>query len=663
MSQITYRPDVDGLRAVSVIAVLLFHARLACPGGFVGVDVFFVISGFLITSLILRDIETGRFQLLEFWSRRVRRILPALTVCLLFTLAAGCLLMLPEDLVELARSGVAQSLFAANIYFWQTLDYFGGRGERAPLLHTWSLAVEEQFYFVFPFVAYWLARRDRRRFTQLLWLTAAASFALSVVLTDRMQPLAFYMLPTRAWELLCGSLIACHADRPGPAPRQAEWLSWLGLGGILAGIFLYDSSLPFPGLAAVPPCVGAALIIRSNASHRTLVGRFLSLRPVVFIGLISYSLYLWHWPIFAFLNYALREQATMTIRAVAAVAGVVLGGLSWWLVERPFRKPRPGQTAGRVIAWGLGASAVPLALWAAVVATNGWENRFSPRFREFLATREMSKSHRSLPLETIQTGSLHPLGESGAPPCYMVWGDSHAIALGEGFDTVGRELGIPGQMIVRQGMPPLLGSARRRSHEEALAVIDASLTRIASSGVKHVVLCARWSYYAMLGVDGDESALVFDSESQGHSLEECRGAFSRGLGRTVAALREQGIEVWVLRQVPEPETNAAWNLAVGQTLALKPRQGVSRAVYDTRNAFVDQAVRDAGIDPDHYLDLGTTFFNAEGYCRDHDSDGIYYMDDNHVSKYGVARLIEPQLRELLGRIAKNCAETRAKPAD
>ena len=143
----------------------------------------------------------------------------------------------------------------------------------------------------------------------------------------------------------------------------------------------------------------------------------------------------------------------------------------------------------------------------------------------------------------------------------------------------------------------------------------------------------------------------------------CSSDLSRGLGRTVAALREQGIEVWVLRQVPEPETNAAWNLAVGQTLGLKPRQGVSRAVYDTRNAFVDQAVRDAGIDPDHYLDLGTTFFNAEGYCRDHDSDGIYYMDDNHVSKYGVATLIAPQLRELLGRIAKNCAETQAKPAD
>lgn len=657
MSQIAYRPDVDGLRAVSVVAVLLFHARLACPGGFVGVDVFFVISGFLITSLILRDLETGRFQLLDFWSRRVRRILPALTVCLLFTLVAGCLLMLPDDLLELARSGVAQSLFAANFHFWATLDYFAGRGERAPLLHTWSLAVEEQFYFVFPFVAYWLARRDRKRFTQLLWLVAAVSFVLSIIATHWKPSFAFYMLPTRAWELLCGSLIACHASRPGPDPRRAEWLSWLGLGAILSSIFLYDSTIEFPGLAAVPPCLGAALVIWSNTSHRTTVGQILAWRPVVFIGLISYSLYLWHWPIFAFLNYALREQATVAIRAGAAIAGVVLGGLSWWLVEQPFRKPRPGQTAGRVIAWGLLASAVPLALWAGIAATGGWQGRFSPQFRDYLATRRMSTTHRSLSLKTIEKGDLHPLGEPGSRPCFIVWGDSHAMALGAGFDELARELAVPGQLIVEQGTPPLLGSNRRHPDGEA-GVNEAIVTRIAASGVKQVILCARWSYYALGGLDGGVDSLVFDSESRGFSRNEGKQAFARGLRRTVTALRDQGIEVWVLRQVPEPETNAAWSLAVGQVLGIQPTRGVTKAGFDARNAFVDQAVREAGIDADHYIDFGGAFFDEEGHIRDHDPDGIYYLDDNHLSRYGVSLLLGPQLRDLLRGIGDSCAATR-----
>src|SRR5882724_756148 len=293
INHLRYRPEIDGLRAVAVSAVILFHAGFRCPGGYVGVDVFFVVSGFLITSLIWSDLENGRFTFAYFWERRARRIVPALVVITIVTLVIGWFLLLPADLENLGRASASQSIFAANFHYLQDSGYFKGVAEEKPLLHTWSLAVEEQFYLIVPFLLFWIYRskvlRARTAVISILTTIFAVSLAISIYGITRFPWATFYLLPTRAWELLTGALVAFLPTFPLLMRRRSlrELLSLLGMALILIPVFVYTSETPFPGLAAVPPCLGAALVILANTpsegSAPTILGSALSIRPVVFI--------------------------------------------------------------------------------------------------------------------------------------------------------------------------------------------------------------------------------------------------------------------------------------------------------------------------------------------------------------------------------------------
>jgi peptidoglycan/LPS O-acetylase OafA/YrhL len=262
----TYRPEIDGLRAIAILTVVFYHVGLGCPGGYIGVDVFFVISGYLISSLILREMREGTFSLAGFWERRVRRIFPALAACVMATLVAGWFLLLPEDLENLGKSTVAQTLLAANIYFWRTTNYFASANEAKPLLHTWSLAVEEQFYLLFPLLLLacfrFPALRRPRTLVILILLGLVGSLSVAVWGVKHQPYATFFLLPTRAWELLCGVLVAALPVSAIPTSRLVrESASWLGLAAILLPVWLYGETTPFPGLAALPPCLGTALFI------------------------------------------------------------------------------------------------------------------------------------------------------------------------------------------------------------------------------------------------------------------------------------------------------------------------------------------------------------------------------------------------------------------
>ena len=429
-----YRPAIDGLRAIAVTSVLLFHADIAAaPGGFVGVDIFFVISGYLIMTTLAADIRARRFSVLAFYERRVRRIFPALFVASAFaTLAAG-LLFPPADFARFGQTLVAMALFSSNLLFCADAvpaGYFADTSANQVLLHTWSLAVEEQFYIFLPIGLALLRRRPER--TTVWWLAAitAASLALSVWMVRAWPTGAFYLVLPRAWELLIGSLLALGiAPRISGLWREIEAAAGLAL--VLAPILLYGRDTPFPGAAALPPCLGAWLIIHATNAGPTLVGRLLATRPFVGVGLISYSLYLWHWPIVVFvkaLNMGkLNAQTTIAI----VVSSFVAGALSWRFVERPFRGRRAWLRRRGVLGGGALAGGLAIATGLVVAATAGLPQRFDARTLALVranVARETDNPDGSCEnfrkdVRAASDITLCPIG-ADRPRKILFWGDS-----------------------------------------------------------------------------------------------------------------------------------------------------------------------------------------------------------------------------------------------
>jgi peptidoglycan/LPS O-acetylase OafA/YrhL len=371
-----YRPDIDGLRAVAVLSVVAFHVGIhQVSGGFVGVDIFFVISGYLITLIMFNQIGAGRFSIVRFYERRIRRIFPALIATLLVTSVLAYRLMLPDELRDYSYSLLAAMFSVSNIYFWAQSGYFDAPAQSKPLLHTWSLGVEEQCYILLPIILQIVHRYFPNGVKPTLAVLAAVSLAISAVGAFTDPEATFYLVHTRAWELLLGGLIALDFF---PVPHGAVWrnaMTLIGLAMIAFAILCYTPRTPFPGLTALVPCVGSGLIILAGRGGPSLVGRLLSLRPVVFFGLISYSLYLWHWPILVFQSSdAILLSAKPRIGRLAVVfVSIGVATLSWALIERPFRRGTPSRRV--IFGSAAGGVAVVVATALALVAA---PSRFSP---------------------------------------------------------------------------------------------------------------------------------------------------------------------------------------------------------------------------------------------------------------------------------------------
>jgi peptidoglycan/LPS O-acetylase OafA/YrhL len=336
-----YRQEIDGLRSLAIIPVLLFH--LGTPlltGGFLGVDVFFVISGYLITNIILEELTLKKFSIINFYERRARRILPALVV--MMTITGMCLMFLslsPSTISEYGTSSLSVIFFSSNIYFWLTSGYFGTASELSPLLHTWSLAVEEQFYLFFPILALLIFPRNKKTFTFILMILVILSLFVSEWGWRNSPEGNFYLIPSRIWELLIGSLSAMLLNSEklkGLSLRNQSLLALLGFVTIIASYFLFTPETVHPSLLTVFPVVGTALIIIFS-TNTCLIGRFLSFRPLVFIGLMSYSLYLWHQPIFALVKLKYSLHLTLEMQLILLSTTFIMAYLSWRFVEKPFR--------------------------------------------------------------------------------------------------------------------------------------------------------------------------------------------------------------------------------------------------------------------------------------------------------------------------------------
>lgn len=636
LGEFRYRPEVDGLRAVAVLAVVLYHAKLGFPGGFVGVDVFFVISGYLISSLLLRDLETGRFSILVFWERRVRRILPAATFVVSCVLIAGWLLLLPSDLEELGRASAYQSIFAANVFFWRVSGYFAGPAEEKPLLHTWSLAVEEQFYVVFPWllaIAYRASNGQIKSLATLTGLSIITSMVISQLAVERAPGGAFYLLPSRAWELLIGVGVALTPDLDrGLGKRSRDLLAWTGLLLIAISAAYYSHATPFPGLSALLPCLGTALFLvatRGRSEAPLYAVRLLSLRPMVFVGLISYSLYLIHWPLFAFLNYWALEEPGLEVRCALVGVSFAAAAASWRWVESPWRDRRLVAGQERVLLLGVLALASVgcaglLVAWVAPSASLG---------RQSISVVSQARTIDDVPpvdLEGARSGRFPRFGR-GEETRLLVWGDSHLLAVLPAIESLAAECDTTVAVAWHPSTAPLLGfrsSEQWSLREDSIPFNDAVFAFARAHGVSDVLLAARWQGY------------------------HPRPLVSAALERTLAALAGAGLRAWVLKEVPNHRAPVPKALLHHRLFGTDIERFKASVVdYGRQNAWLDRVLvrfdseRTAAIDAAPWLaeQTGGLFMMA--------ADGVpLYTDDHHLAPAGAARLV-PALR----RIFPNCS--------
>lgn len=682
MIEFKYRPDIDGLRAVAVLMVLLFHADFGFSGGYVGVDVFFVVSGFLITGLILKEQRSGTFSLAGFWERRIRRIVPAATCLVAAVLMAGPLLLLPHDLEELAESTIAQQLMLANVYFWRTGGYFGGAAEFKPLLHTWSLAVEEQFYLGLPFLLLVCKGLQKGRLVLLLCGLGLISFAVSVWGTYSHPTATFYLLPTRAWELLAGSiLVFC----PAPSrfrPWQVDLIAWLGLGGILFAALWYDSSTRFPGPAALLPCLGTVLVIYSNSFRTATVARILSTKALVTLGLMSYSLYLWHWPILVYQrywlggvlwnwlitpyrNYWLAEVLGVSSRIAALLLSVLIAYVSWKYVERPFRKGGSFHSGKTVVSLTFSSSLclVLFSLW--VDNARGLPSRIPDRVLPYAARNAVPERFVGN-TALAQRGDLPQLGTSSHPSepiAFLVWGDSHALAIAELCHTLAREHNIRGAIAARGATVPLLGTWCSHNGPQAVEWNQAVLQFVKSRRISNVVLVSRWAVYIGGESSGERTDLLIrDEQSSRVCPEESMAVLRRGFERTVAALAADGTNVWIMKQVPMQATDPTRSLFLAAYLERRLSMGVTSETHARQQSGVSRildASRSSGL---QVLDPADCCFDSSGHSRIGDAEGSFYVDDDHISKRGAEILLRPLLEPVFMRIAAHNQQSNVQVA-
>jgi peptidoglycan/LPS O-acetylase OafA/YrhL len=448
VDHIRYRRDIDGLRAVAVGAVVLTHATISpyIQGGFIGVDVFFVISGYLISSTLFKEMSRGEFSVANFYRRRILRILPALLVMLGASSIVALLYLLPGELKEFAQSQTATIAFVSNFFFWVRSGYFDAPSATKPLLHTWSLAIEEQFYIVFPLFLLAMHRFQRDRLFFWVMAIAIVSLLVSIICVAYAPTQAFYLLPSRAWELMLGAILALNRSDIQFGTALRDSLSVAGLAMIVAPIFLYDSTTPFPGLAALPACLGTALIIFTGETGTTYAGRVLSLPPFVFVGLISYSLYLWHWPILVFQRQGMPFWSFHYQKELdAALVGVavILATISWRFVESPFRGKRLKAIPTRwIMIWTACASSVLIAV-SAIFWTSGLPARFPATAIQVASylNYDVDPYYRSDTCFIYRGGFADfdkktCLIHSSTKPNYLLVGDSHAAQLYYGLAHV-----------------------------------------------------------------------------------------------------------------------------------------------------------------------------------------------------------------------------------
>jgi peptidoglycan/LPS O-acetylase OafA/YrhL len=655
----SYRPDIDGLRAIAIISVVAFHVRLAFfRGGFVGVDVFLVISGYLIGSLVYRDVRESKFSFLHFYERRAKRILPALLVVLFVCNLIAFLLLSPLELKDYSAQSFSAVVSSSNIFYWLRSNYFSPVSALKPLLMTWSLGIEEQFYLLFPLGLFLLHKFARRQVFRWVAIASALSFACCVVCVTFYPAAAFYLLPMRAWELGLGVLIAIYeVQHGGPVhlgQTATNLLGWLGLALIVAPV-TYSEGARFPGFAAALPTLGTVCLI--NARQSFVNRRLLASPPMVFVGLISYSWYLWHWPLLSFARIVSGDLLTVPRASLIAVVSLLLAIFSHRFIEQPFRRsvtPTPRLLAGYATLVVL-LAAIPLIGYV----KSGWPLRTPELAKVEAAVSAVEKNPCLAGFEESKPRLRTPCVVEGSGPKLALLGDSHAASLGAAVQQLAATHGYGFEQLTKASCPPLADVAFRwalhPTFERTCAAFNRTVLQrvLSDKSIRVVVLAGFW---AAPWTDGSKQDCYSNSSQSGQAVSEA-GSYSNlhsGLLKAITLLRSSGKRVFVATDVPrfEPDPMANVRNSVmssrGQLAALLSPYPFSLNPVDERSlitradAITDSEVRQAASEGGaQIIDLARNLCPGSS-CSFWNNGVLLYSDSQHLTPAGAEYALQGQ---------------------
>ncbi|MBR0994708.1 acyltransferase [Bradyrhizobium japonicum] len=644
-SEARYRPEIDGLRAIAVLAVIIHHGHFSLFGapavrnGYLGVDIFFVISGYLIGRFVFAELEKGTFSLLDFWLRRAKRILPALFGTLAGSLVFAVALLPPQALIDFAESLRACVFFVANIFFYRRTDYFAEPGDLTPLLHLWSLSVEEQFYLIFPLSLAVTWRYSRRAIPWLLGVAAAASLFLAIRAKGVDPAAAFYLFPYRAWELLVGAILAYLESKFGrPRSRLRAVAPLFGMLAIFTCFFL-GWSLNTGSIVAV---VGAVLIISGRDGP---VSYILGHRALTGVGAISYSLYLLHQPLFAFArNYSLNNPGEGTFLLLSMLA-ILAAALSWRYVEQPWRT---GSVSSKRFASVATIAGLALTCVAGVVVyKDGLPGRFDAEQLALLELRPerglMSINGRTCTRRSVADACK--IGDSNVSPSFAILGDSHAETLTIPLDRLLRQQSASALMYTNAGCPFIKNVAEQNGNSSCSQFVEEALAAIRKQKISRVIINDRSTAYILGtrfnnlegGVEPGDPFPVAPLGFTGSNDERIQEVVAQ-LRRTIRQLLANGITIYYILPVPE----VGWH--VPKTLAKLVARGgapltTSLSVYLERHRLVLDLAKE--LSPDRmFIPIYPHLVFCHGdRCVTHEGDVVYYTDTDHLSLQGADKLI------------------------